>query len=169
MPVDKWYVLQVVQAAQSFYLFTRWGRTGTVGQSKTVRFGTAAECTAEFAQKFKEKTGTDWGSKAKPVPGKYKLIVANTDALDADVIWQYWVDDGVDGKRTGWYNYDDAASKVVEGIYQENTRNLDLQVRCVQSGAFSYRVDFKTLTQVNLVHSAHKQRKIRRAHRSEVA
>ena len=74
----------------------------------------------------------------------------------------------MDGKADGWYNYANEASETVETVYQENTRNSDMEVRCVQSGAFSYRVDFKTMTQTNLTHSAHKQRKIRRSLRSEL-
>mmetsp|Transcript_31471 Transcript_31471/g.91523 ORF Transcript_31471/g.91523 Transcript_31471/m.91523 type:complete len:369 (-) Transcript_31471:296-1402(-) len=165
--MDKWYILQCIQtpADGKVHCFTRWGRTGTVGQSKTESFATAAEATAAFEAKYFEKTGRKWRSKAAPVPGKYKLIVSNDEPLSDSVIWQYWVDDHVDGKSTGWYNYADPASRTVEEIYQENTRNLDMEVRCVQSGNFSYKVDFKTMTQTNLVHAAHKVRRIRRGSR----
>jgi len=78
--------------------------------------------------------------------------------------WQYHVDDGVDGKRLDWYDYTVEASSVVEGIYMERQMNpgCALEVRTVQSGLFSYRVDFASMQQTNLTHAAHRQRPIRR-------
>jgi hypothetical protein len=35
------------------------------------------------------------------------------------VEWKYWVDDGIDGKAPGWYDYVPESLKVMEGIYQE--------------------------------------------------
>lgn len=53
------------------------------------------------------------------------------------------VDDYVDGKGCGWYNYDDTAAATVDGVWSEwNTTKNDefLSVRCVHSGHFDYAV-----------------------------
>ena len=53
------------------------------------------------------------------------------------------VDDYVDGKACGWYNYADAAAATVDGVWSEwnSTKNDEfLAVRCVHSGYFDYPV-----------------------------
>ncbi|KAK9814186.1 hypothetical protein WJX72_001934 [[Myrmecia] bisecta] len=78
--------------------------------------------------------------------------------------WKYWVDDGVDGKATGWYPYDLEAAGKVEDLFAEWIHNpqLKLDSRVVASGQFEYRVELKAMTQQNVVHSNRKVRKIRR-------
>ena len=47
------------------YALQHWGRTGTSGQSNVDGpFDDATDATKIFGQKFKEKTGQDWGSYA---------------------------------------------------------------------------------------------------------
>lgn len=48
--------------------------------------------------------------------------------------WQYWVDDGVDGKADGWYDYDEPASAVVEQLNSEFLANPLYFQRVVASG-----------------------------------
>lgn len=53
------------------------------------------------------------------------------------------MDDYVDGKACGWYNYDDSAALTVDGVWSEwsNTQNDEfLAMRCVHSGYFDYSV-----------------------------
>ena len=76
--------------------------------------------------------------------------------------WQYYVDDGVDGKADGWYDYFESAVDIVEGAYSEWKRNPMLHMCCVQSGAFSYMVDFDRMTQTNVSYPSRKMRQIRR-------
>ena len=40
-------------------------------------------------------------------------------AAKQPVVWQYHVSDFVNGKATGWYDYDDAASVIVERLHDE--------------------------------------------------
>jgi hypothetical protein len=70
------------------------------------------------------------------------------------------VDDRVDGKPTAWYDYILAASEGVDAVFVEWESNPWLDVRCIASGNWSYRVDFNTQTQTNV--STGKTRKIRR-------
>lgn len=75
--------------------------------------------------------------------------------MKCDYVWQYY--------HSGWYNYENAASKLVEDCYQQYLLNPGkCDVRSVQSGHFSYQVDFINFKQTNVVHHAHTQRKIRR-------
>lgn len=57
--------------------------------------------------------------------------------------WQYW--------DNGWYNYDKAASNVVEATYQEYLKNPGISdVRAVKSGQWTYQVDFRQMIQTNI-------------------
>lgn len=76
-------------------------------------------------------------------------------ATATDYIWQYF--------HSGWYSYDQEGSEIVEKYYQEYLLNpAKCDVRSVQSGFFHYMVDFVNLKQINVDHSNHTQRKIRR-------
>jgi hypothetical protein len=58
-------------------------------------------------------------------------------------VWQYWHD--------GWFNYDNAASDIVEATYQEYLKNPGItDVRAVKSGQWTYQVDFKNMIQQNI-------------------
>lgn len=91
-------------------------------------------------------------------------VTRNIKRNDGGCIWQYYVDDGVDGKPTGWYDYTKEAAEIVEGVYSEwqNNQQQRFSVRSVQSGAFSYRVDFNDMKQTNVTHRNRTQRTIRR-------
>jgi len=70
-------------------------------------------------------------------------------------IWQY-----LDGS---FQNYDLDASETVEEVYQQWVKNPgDFDVRSVKSGDFSYMVDFRKMTQMNIIHDNHTIRQIRR-------
>ena len=100
-----------------------------------------------FKSKFKEKSGIafDGRNASAAVGGKYQykkpaaVETVAEERLEA-VMWQYYVDNGVDGKATGWYDYFADAAVIVEGIHSEWENNSWLTVRCVQSGYFSYKV-----------------------------
>eukprot|EP00930_Biecheleria_cincta_P024915 TRINITY_DN17785_c0_g1_i1.p1 TRINITY_DN17785_c0_g1~~TRINITY_DN17785_c0_g1_i1.p1 ORF type:complete len:804 (+),score=120.04 TRINITY_DN17785_c0_g1_i1:76-2487(+) len=67
--------------------------------------------------------------------------------------WQFSVDDGVDGKSVGWYDYAPAASEGVERAFQQwleasKSGSLDM-VRGISSGSYSYTVDFLLMRQRN--------------------
>ena len=57
-------------------------------------------------------------SALSPSTGKYKCLRPNASQVQAET-WQYWVDDGVNGKADGWYDYDDDGALVVEQLHAE--------------------------------------------------
>jgi hypothetical protein len=84
---------------------------------------------------------------------------------DLKAQWQYYVSDGVDGKRTGWYPYAASASDEVEELYSQhvaNARESRTATRVVSSGYFTYKVDLDNMKQTN--QRTKKVRSIRRAH-----
>lgn len=75
-------------------------------------------------------------------------------------IWQY--------HHGGWYNYDAAASKIVEDHYKEFLENPGKNdVRSVHSGHWNYLVDFLNMKQTNIQHQDHTQRDIRRVPKNQ--
>ncbi|KAJ3214445.1 Protein mono-ADP-ribosyltransferase parp4 [Clydaea vesicula] len=153
----------VDEKSDKFYI-TQWGRTGQKGQKQL--FGPYKEvdkAIEQFQLKFKDKTGNEHSDyisgNYSQITGKYAVLNKNTDSLVNEskgrgVIWQYYVGDGVDGKSDGWYNYDEDASDIVEGIYQAYSLNTEMQDyltnRIVESGNFSYAVDLLQKKQRNL-------------------
>lgn len=100
---------------------------------------------------------------------RMKLGVALVGDIQAkhNVAWEYFLDRNMDGKIAGWHPYDNQANTIVEAAYQKyvNSDQADNNIRAfitVHSGNFSYELDFKTMTQKNIAHQAHKVRKIRR-------
>lgn len=73
---NKFYVLQLLEAAGRFYAWTRWGRVGEAGQNALLGNGTLADAEKAFKSKFRDKTGNAWEDRGKfnPRPGKYTLI-----------------------------------------------------------------------------------------------
>eukprot|EP00548_Thalassiothrix_antarctica_P007746 CAMPEP_0194131720 /NCGR_PEP_ID=MMETSP0152-20130528/2427_1 /TAXON_ID=1049557 /ORGANISM="Thalassiothrix antarctica, Strain L6-D1" /LENGTH=306 /DNA_ID=CAMNT_0038826589 /DNA_START=92 /DNA_END=1012 /DNA_ORIENTATION=+ len=170
--MDKFYLLQLINIRKTneYKVFSRWGRTGTQGQSHVDNFSKRKEAVDHFMQKFKEKTGgtgLTWKSKNNPTSGNkyYRFVKQNFISRNAgykDGKWQYWVDDGVDGKRVGWYDYTEEGSTQTERLYQEHQSNERLGQRLVQSGYFTYSVNLQKMTQTNITHSNHTTRRIQR-------
>lgn len=77
---------------------------------------------------------------------------SSSSVSEASGVWQYY-----DG---GWSNYEATASRIVEGVYQEYLTAPEIHIRPVQSGHFSYSVNFKDLEQENTQTGT--KRKIRR-------
>ena len=116
-------MMQVLKASASKFFFChRWGRTGTKGQAGVEGpFDSEAEASKMLADKFKEKTGNlidsaaDGSFAAKA--GKYDLVKDFTGVpvsvagRGGGCLWQYYVDDGVDGKPTGWYLQRDSKTR----------------------------------------------------------
>lgn len=76
-------------------------------------------------------------------PNKYDFMLRDYLAIASKKKskWQYYVDDGVDGKPNGWYDYATEASDVVEGVHDTYLVNpANYNIRCVQSGHFMYQV-----------------------------
>lgn len=171
MDIDKFFVLQVILedcSNRSFVVLQRWGRTGTKGNAVRQKVECETDAVTFFKLKFKEKTGLAWEERAKKgMRGKYCLVKRNHEEKSRTLrgdggTWQYWVDDGVDGKEMGWYNYDKLGNEMVEQLYLEFRNNPWLIRRIVQSGTCSYLVDLQSMTQTNIVHPKRTVRQIRR-------
>mmetsp|Transcript_34437 Transcript_34437/g.61878 ORF Transcript_34437/g.61878 Transcript_34437/m.61878 type:complete len:234 (-) Transcript_34437:1898-2599(-) len=120
---DKFFVLQLIRKTEEgFVVYTRWGRTGTSGQALEQEFDALEAAVACFKNKFKQKTGLEWGDRVEPMKqNKYLFVVQSFKQKQAGFsggLWQYWVDDGIDGKAKGWYDYSDAGSRQAERLYQ---------------------------------------------------
>jgi len=169
--MDKFYILQVLKSPKGFTFCTRWGRTGTTGQLKSIGPNKDHQVAVkQFEAKFKEKTGVAWGAKeallgkTNPNSKKYSILHINYAPQERNVMWQYFVDDGVDGKSVGWYDYSKSGSAEVEKVWQQHQANTsaNLGIRHVKSGYFTYEVDFRKMQQTNVSHHARKRRLIRR-------
>merc|ERR1719316_360872 len=167
---DKFHVLQglvdptLAEDPKCCYAYQRWGITGTRGQIKLEGPMEQPKVAAALAKVFEDLTGSSWGSIApgdRVPPGKY--WVQQHMNPDFQAKWEYYVADGVDGKRTGWYPYVTSASEEVEELYAQHVANgceARTAVRVIQSGHFSYKVDLDSMTQQNT--RTRKQRTIRR-------
>merc|ERR1712137_55501 len=105
------------------------------------------------------------GGSVKPgdvgVPGKMWWQLQSSGADKA--CWEYYIDDGVDGKKDGWYPYTKEASAQVEDIFAQHGANKSgarTSTRFVKSGHFSYSINFDAFTQTNS--KTNKTRPIRR-------
>jgi poly [ADP-ribose] polymerase 2/3/4 len=183
--MDKFFVLQLIKlesgaghdgnvedlgstANTRYIVYTRWGRTGTAGAALEQEFTDeylAMDC---FENKFEDKTGLCFADRALQSPaGKYTNLVVDFVAKAAILngqggTFQYWVDDGVDGKVDGWYDYDAEAGQLVDQLHHESQQNPGLLTRIVTSGSWTYIVDLSTMTQTNITHPNHSTRFIRR-------
>ena len=170
--MDRFYVLQLIvcdeeeDVSEPFVVYSRWGRTGSTGQGLTQEFDDHDKAIKCFEKKFKDKTGLKWENRSStPVENKYRVIQQNYVEKRGGYTsakWQYWVDDGIDGKQDGWYDYDESGSRNVEQLYQEKSHNTNLTNRLVDSGCWTYQVDLIAMTQTNVKHPARKSRFIRR-------
>lgn len=113
---DKYYIIQVLVSAarrqpNKYYVFLRWGRTGSNGQNQLHgAYSTLAEAIEVFEDKFHEKTDNDWSARKSFVKKKgfYELLRVDhankaSRRLGTTPVakWEYYVDDHVDGKATG--------------------------------------------------------------------
>ena len=122
MNTDKFYILQLIRDGADIdncFVFFRWGRTGTKGQHKLDGPFPLGDAIKNFESKFLEKTGNNWNDRKnfKVLPKKYNMV--NIDyskkLLSAQSLtkakWEYYVDDFVDGKATGWYEFTSEGSE----------------------------------------------------------
>lgn len=82
---NKFYVIQMIDAHQRFYVWNRWGRVGEPGQDAMKGpFSDVSAASKEFMKKFKDKTKNSWLEREKftPAPGKYTLIEMDDEEDD---------------------------------------------------------------------------------------
>jgi predicted DNA-binding WGR domain protein len=115
--MDKYYIIQLLccpnggRKADSYYVFVRWGKTGSNGQHQLHgAYSTLDDAIEVFEEKFEEKTKNQWADRHsfKVKKGHYNLLrVDHTQKASRRLgkgpvaKWEYYVDDHVDGKQTG--------------------------------------------------------------------
>jgi predicted DNA-binding WGR domain protein len=162
--MDKYYSLQIVNTLAGFYASFHWGRTGTTGQTSTEGPFDEATAIQAFKAKFTEKTGNDFDQATfSRVADKYDMLKVNYTHDATGVRWEYYVDDSVDGKATGWHPYTKEGNDNMELLYKAHLSNPSYCQRCVHSGMYVYLVDLTKMQQTNTQHPAHKTRNIRRS------
>lgn len=172
---DKYHVLQGLKDpttegdAKCCYFYQRSGNSGQRGDIHVDGPMLQPSLAIAMANVFKDKTGADWGE-MKPgdraPPGKYWVLEHSTP--DLSVKWEYYVSDGVDGKKVGWYPYEKGPGEEVEELYAQhvaNSRESRTATRVIKSDYFTYLVDLTKMTQQN--QKTRKVRTIRRADGTE--
>ncbi|CAJ1397721.1 unnamed protein product [Effrenium voratum] len=109
--------------------------------------------------------------KAGPHEESFEQLMPEIDLrlLNCVMGWQYWVDDGVDGKEDGWYLWSEDGSAMLEHAFQEwlnSGHEGRSKLLGVRSDYFSYNVDFLHMKQANT--STGTKRKIRRYRRRSI-
>ncbi len=173
--VDNFVILQLIRcdgATLPFVVFKRWGYTGEVGQIWRDAYKNLAAAVVVFTDLFREISGVEWGAAPSPTAASSNARRFNVMTQDYVMkravahgcrgLWQYWVDDFVDGKITGWYAYTPSGNNMAEALYLAAQVNPGYNLRVVRSGYFCYMVDLGTMTQMNLTHGGRKVRHIRR-------
>lgn len=126
---------QIIRSGASFFFFHRSGQSGSVGRSLKCQHNAEDSAIAAFSAAFRLKTGWDWSKSReyKPVAGRFEWLSGNDGGCAktrrTSPKWQYYVDDGVDAKRTGWYDFSEEGSQGVEEVYQEHKNNLHVKQR----------------------------------------
>uniref|UniRef100_A0A7S1WXK8 NAD(+) ADP-ribosyltransferase n=1 Tax=Alexandrium catenella TaxID=2925 RepID=A0A7S1WXK8_ALECA len=152
---DRFYALQLLadKAEKSkFWFVQNWGRTGMDG---AVRVDGPTDDIHDakimFKKKYRQKTGNVWGQVDATFveeAGKYKLLNKD-ERKEAPGKWQYYLHNKVDGKKLGWYEYEEDAAKNMEKYWRQYNTNEGLGVRFVQSDYFKYEVNFTDMIQTN--------------------
>lgn len=168
--IDKFHVLQGLEdpgledGPERYFCFQRYGDTGGRGSSKLDGPTVLPKVEAMIGQVFLEKTGQAWGT-VQPgqvaKDGKYWL--QQIMKPDSRARWEYFVNDGVDRKKEGWYPYTPNATEEVEELYAQHVADncgKRTATRIVKSGHFSYKVDLTKMCQENT--RTHTVRQIRR-------
>eukprot|EP01126_Amoeba_proteus_P059624 TRINITY_DN77_c0_g1_i2.p1 TRINITY_DN77_c0_g1~~TRINITY_DN77_c0_g1_i2.p1 ORF type:complete len:315 (-),score=54.05 TRINITY_DN77_c0_g1_i2:105-1049(-) len=125
---------------------------GTKKSSKTSERTTKSSKSSERTTKSSKSSERTKKLKSSE---RTKKSPKSSESTELVWVWQYY--------NKGFYNYDPSASDVVESVYQEYlTSPYTCDVRSVHSGEWQYEVDFKQMTQKNILHEAHTVRPIRR-------
>ena len=75
--LDNFYVIQILkdEVKKLYILWTRWGRSGSIGQYQRTPFSTLEAAKQEFCKVFKQKSGWSWKeiSNYVKLPKKYEI------------------------------------------------------------------------------------------------
>jgi len=79
---NKFYVIQIVEHAGSFFLFTKWGRVGEPGLHNIGSFDKLEDAVKGFCKKYQDKTGNKWGAEFVAKNKKYTPLEMEVDSDD---------------------------------------------------------------------------------------
>ncbi|KAM6197506.1 LOW QUALITY PROTEIN: protein mono-ADP-ribosyltransferase PARP3-like [Sarcoramphus papa] len=102
---NKFYIIQLLKHDGAYSVWSHWGHTAEVGQSKLMPSASLEAAKKGFEKKFWEKTKNSWAVREKCVaqPGKYPLIevqpgagqevevALRVDCVDGDKVCKQWV------------------------------------------------------------------------------
>eukprot|EP00551_Chaetoceros_affinis_P011634 CAMPEP_0203664872 /NCGR_PEP_ID=MMETSP0090-20130426/2199_1 /ASSEMBLY_ACC=CAM_ASM_001088 /TAXON_ID=426623 /ORGANISM="Chaetoceros affinis, Strain CCMP159" /LENGTH=665 /DNA_ID=CAMNT_0050528263 /DNA_START=21 /DNA_END=2018 /DNA_ORIENTATION=+ len=149
-----------------YVVYKRFGSTGTTGTDEEQEFDDEGDAFESFEETFTELTGHSWQTRLDdPMQGKYSFIEQNFTEKQrgySGASFQYYIDNGVDGKQNGWHDYDSDVNPYVEQLFHEYIANPQLTNRIMTMGAFTYNIDLAQMTQTNVKHYNKTSRKIRR-------
>lgn len=147
--VDRFLEVQVVSSGGDTWIRHYYGDSGQPG-THGAQLLDRATAIARFRAELLARTGHQFGTAPIRIPGMWCSI--NPPGPPPPGRWEYYLDAPMDTKLSGWHPYSDGAVDTLEAVYSEWMANPDLglDIRCVQSGVFSYRVMFDTMQQTNL-------------------
>lgn len=119
-----------------------------------VRFSSKSEVKKWYGKRFLRQMR----KKKKQKHSHGSVVVVTTSSLAPSSKWQY--QDG------NWHDYDDTASTILESAFNtwQKSPVVHLFSEPVQSGKWTYAVNFQTMTQRNIKHENHSSRSVRRVH-----
>eukprot|EP00299_Pterocystis_sp_00344_P007343 c233_g1_i1.p1 GENE.c233_g1_i1~~c233_g1_i1.p1 ORF type:complete len:196 (+),score=43.41 c233_g1_i1:50-589(+) len=73
---NKFYVIQLLEVQDNYYVWKRWGRVGESGQNTLVGPTSLFNAIKDFKMKFREKTKNHWDDRNQFItyPGKFSLL-----------------------------------------------------------------------------------------------
>ncbi|KAI9103769.1 poly polymerase catalytic domain-containing protein [Phlyctochytrium arcticum] len=77
---NKFYIIQLLNSSNNYFVWTRWGRVGADGQSNLDSFSSVDDAVKSFCKKFTDKTRNRWENRDsfEKIPGKYFLLERDT-------------------------------------------------------------------------------------------
>eukprot|EP00586_Coscinodiscus_wailesii_P010553 CAMPEP_0172507256 /NCGR_PEP_ID=MMETSP1066-20121228/202588_1 /TAXON_ID=671091 /ORGANISM="Coscinodiscus wailesii, Strain CCMP2513" /LENGTH=338 /DNA_ID=CAMNT_0013284747 /DNA_START=211 /DNA_END=1227 /DNA_ORIENTATION=- len=145
-----------------FYVFCRWGATGTNGDINMDGPFDVGTAVRQFKATFHSKTGNVWSnnnthrcdkdSEARVGVGKYEFMPPIIPKQHSK--WYYYLTFDPLGKPDGWYEYDrDNAcqAEVLYADFEHSNRAARFSTRLVhsRSSGFTYSVNLENMTQRN--------------------
>lgn len=153
--IDRFYRLQLLAAPtnRTFFVVSHWGSTGSEGRVHITKHTTALDARRLFRGKFRQRTGNKWTKcdAFVAVDGKYCLLErdAGVVAGSGSGEWEYYLHNEVNGKKVGWYSYEEKQNGEMERLWRQFGNCPTMGVRLLQTDYFWYEIDFGKMIQTN--------------------
>lgn len=83
---NKFYIMQIIEKANKYYLFIRYGRVGEKGRLSNSPYDSADSAVNYFEKQFKSKTGNHWSNRDNFVCKKGKYYLCQMDYEDIEEV-----------------------------------------------------------------------------------